>query len=235
MEFRATFPLSVSGFDLFGPSFFLSNIVHFVPSDKKHGVKSKTKTDEYFVLPGRGTYNVKFGEGGSTFDVKFRRNDDVINEDWLSVAKGALSVPGSVACFISTLRELVASSEGEIADALVAVANHLDTGLIPRVFTRKTLTTLSIPVADGIFTVEQIDFSIWPAEGTGVAQQFDGKIKKPVFRSVSLEGRVPEGVQDILLAHLRGHYGDSLILGGFPFMVEVALNSPSTEDQFFCH
>lgn len=129
-------------------------------------------------------------------------------------------------------------------------------GSYRRVFTRKNLTTLKAPTgtwpitafffvchiysltitafycfacvsASGkLFVVEQIDFSIWDASA-GVGEP------KRIFRSVSLEGEVPEGVQNAIFAKLRSAHGDRLIMGGFPYMVEVAIGTPTADNQMF--
>ena len=173
---------------------------------------------------------MKFGDGGKTYDVKFRRNEDLTNEDWLSVAKGSLpDNPGDALGFARALRvKRETETNLEVASALELVAGYLeDPTAGKRVFTRKNLTTLKAPTPSGkVFVAEQIDFSIW-YNGSP-----DGEPRK-VFRSISLEGDIPPGVQEAVHEKLKSIYGESLIMGGFPYMVEVAVLSPPHANQFF--
>ena len=62
--------------------------------------------------------------------------------------------------------------------------------------------------------VEKIDFSIWNEQDPH---------KRLVLRSVSLEGTVPNWMIEKTLQALKKKYGNQLIFGGFPTMLQKAI------------
>ena len=68
-EFRVTYPLSVSSFDIFHPSWFLPTILPHIVCKQVESTE-KEKIDEYLLIPSN-KYNVKFtGPQGRSFDIK---------------------------------------------------------------------------------------------------------------------------------------------------------------------
>ena len=68
-EFRVTYPLSVSAFNIFHPSLFLKTILPYIVCKQVESTE-KEKIDEYLLIPSN-KYNVKFtGSEGKSFDIK---------------------------------------------------------------------------------------------------------------------------------------------------------------------
>jgi len=222
MELRVTFPLSLGGIDVFHPSFFQNCISPSVNASTSQNISSKLKTDEYILLPFHkgSSYNVKMGDSGKTFDVKVKLNDDLYSEDWLGVAKGSLSAsPGDLTLLGETLQQLLNSEVDPMKRVVLENVSGLllnSSSSVKRVFTRKYLTTLKITVDSGAtFVCEQIDFSIWEASVS---------TERKVFRSISLEGEIPELAKNELITATNNVYGDYLLPGGFPGMLSKALS-----------
>lgn len=229
-EFRITFPLSLGAFDLFDPSFYFKHVIPYIEVTNPPTISSKIKTDEYILLTEEdgSNYNVKMGDNGNTFDIKLKKNNDVFYEDWLGIAKGSLiENPGDLILFSNILLKSVETETNPTKKECmnkIAIALTNPSDLI-RVFTRKCLNTLKIKLSSGeTYICEQIDFSIW-TESSPTQE-------RKVFRSISLEGSVPEGVQTEVRSAIEALYGGNLLAGGFPGMLIKAITISDYSFQF---
>ena len=112
-EFRVTYPLSISAFDIFHPSWFLPTILpHLIC--KQVDSTEKVKIDEYLLIPSN-KYNVKFtGSEGKSFDIKelinFQCNPETDIEEWKGLCKGELE-GNKTEYLINKLNELADNNE----------------------------------------------------------------------------------------------------------------------------
>lgn len=243
-EFRVTFPLKCGSFSAFSPNFYVNELSEHTTNCKFCSrdcfededvliaqapvISEKIKTDEYLLLPG-SRCNVKFGDGGKTFDIKKLNESDIMMEDWQGICKGTLPIHGDISSLVSQLKTIQETKSDDDREALLAVIRELESlAPIKRVFTRKSLTTMKFSAG---WVVEQIDFSLWDREST-VDQDGTPAAPSMMFRSISLEGCVPAGLAETTLKHVQASCkSDPVIFGGFPKMLEVAIASPLQPNQ----
>jgi len=83
MEFRLTVPLTLGTFDIFHPNnITLNQLGTLIPCT------NKIKTDEYIIIPNNSDYNIKMGDNGNTYDVKYKVNNDNDRANFRNVSCG---------------------------------------------------------------------------------------------------------------------------------------------------
>eukprot|EP00457_Paulinella_chromatophora_P012190 gb/GEZN01012380.1/.p1 GENE.gb/GEZN01012380.1/~~gb/GEZN01012380.1/.p1 ORF type:complete len:302 (-),score=66.09 gb/GEZN01012380.1/:99-1004(-) len=208
-EVRVSFRVSSKTPDVFSPELY--QLLRLPPVTQR---KQRAKSDEYLVFLNNPYVNLKFGQGGCTWNLKVQRQPRRLlaamePEDWLEAGKGDIpkAKAGDLDALVVALQSALqtAKANSEEAQGLQQALQELkEKEKVVLVVTDKLLDTGTA----GAGVVEQIDFQTYRKGQKQLAQR---------WRSISVERHYSVEGYKALLGALTSEVGEAeLVYGGFP-------------------